>query len=340
MRGSKPLRGAVTARARRLARACRERPGDQPAQKRDDLAPPHAIKLHCVPERRHCEVAEAAAVPSPSTMSPIRSSRRRVAAPSRTSASAVTPYVRGGRRRSWNQARYSVILERCDTGARRLQVDGLVALVRRAPAQLDAVVDVVGHLEQRDAVDHVLERQRPWRTVGARIGELARRELRGEHAVEFGLDVGDALVLRHRIALGRRATRSGKSRTTSMAISSRRSRDGVAKSSHAPVVSKIDGPSGMLASPLPLDLVLAAVLDRGDARLHLLFERGDRLLASRAPDRAAPATSRRPCGRRTPRPTASTGRARSRRTGRSWRSRRWSGAAACRSGRQRSAGSA
>jgi hypothetical protein len=48
---------------------------------------------------------------------------------------------------------------------------------------------------------------------------------------------------------GRRATRSGKPSTTSVAINSRKSRDGVEKSSHAPLVSKIAGPSGMLASP-------------------------------------------------------------------------------------------
>jgi hypothetical protein len=47
-------------------------------------------------------------------------------------------------------------------------------------------------------------------------------------------------------------TRSGKVRTTSSAINRRRSREGVAKSSHAPVVSKIDAPSGMDASPFPL----------------------------------------------------------------------------------------
>ena len=41
-------------------------------------------------------------------------------------------------------------------------------------------------------------------------------------------------------------------RTTSIAINRRRSRDGVEKSSHAPIVSKIAGPSGMVASPLPL----------------------------------------------------------------------------------------
>ena len=37
-----------------------------------------------------------------------------------------------------------------------------------------------------------------------------------------------------------------------MLISMRRSRDGVEKSSHAPIVSKIDAPSGIEASPLPL----------------------------------------------------------------------------------------
>ena len=51
---------------------------------------------------------------------------------------------------------------------------------------------------------------------------------------------------------GRRATRSGNPRTTSIAINRRKSRDGVEKSSHGPVVSKIAAPAGMFASPRPL----------------------------------------------------------------------------------------
>src|SRR5262245_1547779 len=63
----------------------------------------------------------------------------------------------------------------------------LLALVWRAPAQLDAVVKVVRHLQLRRAVDHVLEGERPGGAVAARIGKLARRKLRGEHALQLGL---------------------------------------------------------------------------------------------------------------------------------------------------------
>jgi hypothetical protein len=35
---------------------------------------------------------------------------------------------------------------------------GLVAVLRRAPTQLDAIVHVVRHLEIHDAVDHILQR--------------------------------------------------------------------------------------------------------------------------------------------------------------------------------------
>src|SRR5262245_37637035 len=72
-----------------------------------------------------------------------------------------------------------------------------LAAARRAPPQLDAVVHVVRHLEIRRAVDHVFERERPWRAVAARIGKLARRKLRREHVLQFGLHVGDALALWH-----------------------------------------------------------------------------------------------------------------------------------------------
>src|SRR5262249_31684875 len=86
----------------------------------------------------------------------------------------------------------------------------LGALLRRAPPQLDAVVQVVRHLEIRRAVEHVLERERPRGAVAARIGKLARRKLRREHAPQFRLPVRDALLLRHRVRSGRRATRLKK----------------------------------------------------------------------------------------------------------------------------------
>src|SRR6516164_1164743 len=49
----------------------------------------------------------------------------------------------------------------------------LGALVGCAPAQLDAVVQVVRHLEIRGAVEHVLERERPGGAISARIRKLA-----------------------------------------------------------------------------------------------------------------------------------------------------------------------
>src|SRR5260370_40421468 len=79
---------------------------------------------------------------------------------------------------------------------------GLVALGRRAPTQFEAVVGVVRHLESDRTVDHVAQRERPRGAVAARIRELARRQLGREHALQFGLPLRDALVLRHRVALG------------------------------------------------------------------------------------------------------------------------------------------
>src|SRR5512139_1016372 len=46
---------------------------------------------------------------------------------------------------------------------------GLLTPVRRAPPQLDAIVEVVAHLERCGTVHHVLERERPGRAVAARI---------------------------------------------------------------------------------------------------------------------------------------------------------------------------
>src|SRR6266702_8363528 len=71
---------------------------------------------------------------------------------------------------------------------------GLVALGRRAPTQLDAVVGVVRHLEIDRTVDHVAQRERPRGAVAARIRELARRQLGREDALQFGLHLRDALV--------------------------------------------------------------------------------------------------------------------------------------------------
>src|SRR6516165_4816810 len=87
---------------------------------------------------------------------------------------------------------------------RRVALAGrsLVALRRRAPTQLDAVVGVVCHLEIDRTVDHIAQRECPRGAVAARIRELARRQLGREHAQQFGLHLRDALALRHRVALG------------------------------------------------------------------------------------------------------------------------------------------
>src|SRR6516225_8658473 len=87
---------------------------------------------------------------------------------------------------------------------RRVALAGrsLVALGRRAPTQLDAVVGVVRHLEVDRTVDHVAQRERPRGAITARIRELARRQLGREDALQFGLHLRDALVLRHRVAFG------------------------------------------------------------------------------------------------------------------------------------------
>src|SRR3954470_7072883 len=50
---------------------------------------------------------------------------------------------------------------------------GLVALGRRAPTQLDAVVGIVRHLEVYRTIDHVAQRERPNGAVAARIRQLA-----------------------------------------------------------------------------------------------------------------------------------------------------------------------
>src|SRR5262245_17071033 len=61
---------------------------------------------------------------------------------------------------------------------RRVALAGrsLVALRRRAPTQLDAVVGVVCHLEIDRTVDHIAQRECPRGAVAARIRELARRQ--------------------------------------------------------------------------------------------------------------------------------------------------------------------
>ena len=155
---------------------------------------------------------------------------------------------------------------------------GLLAFLRRAPAQFDAVVEVVGHLEIARTVEHVLERERPGRAVGANIGKFARRTLGGEHALQFRLHLGDALLLRHCVALGppRDAIREG-------AHDVDRDQQAQIARWRGEVFPRASGLEnrravGHLRVAAAAGLVLAPVLDGGHARLHLLFEGRDRLL--------------------------------------------------------------
>src|ERR1700744_2488612 len=61
-------------------------------------------------------------------------------------------------------------------GLRRVALAGrgFATTLGRRPGKLGAVFGVVGHLEIRDPVDHVLERERPLRAVASGIGEFAR----------------------------------------------------------------------------------------------------------------------------------------------------------------------
>ena len=86
-------------------------------------------------------------------------------------------------------------------------------------------------------------------TVADFLDAAAAGAHRGRKLLEHGDAVVDDLgAERPEASDGRRATRSGNPRTTSMAISSLRSRDGVAKSSHGPVVSNISALSSSCAA--------------------------------------------------------------------------------------------
>src|SRR5215469_14955590 len=148
----------------------------------------------------------------------------------------------------------------------------LGAVVGCAPAQLDAVVQVVRHLEIRGAVEHVLERQRPGGAIAARIRKLARRKLRREHALQFRLHVRDGLPLRHRIALGpthdairERAHHVDRDQQTQVA---RRCREIL------PRAGRLEDRRAVrhLGVATPAGLEFAPVLDRRHARLDLLFQ--------------------------------------------------------------------
>src|ERR1700733_11619107 len=78
---------------------------------------------------------------------------------------------------------------RCTTLAGR----GFLAVFGRPPAQLRAIVRIVGHLELPGPIENVLQRQRPRRTIAARIGYFTRGELGYEHALQLALDILEAL---------------------------------------------------------------------------------------------------------------------------------------------------
>ena len=110
-RGSSARCGVPSRRCRQARAPCRERPCQRAAKKRDDVAPSHPIELHVCPQVRPGIRVRRWAVPP----------RNQAAIPESW------PYIlrqpRGGRRRSWNQTRYSDILARCEDGACFLHVD-------------------------------------------------------------------------------------------------------------------------------------------------------------------------------------------------------------------------
>ena len=164
---------------------------------------------------------------------------------------APTAQACAGQCRSRNHVRYFVIFARCAGGACRLQVDassllsgapqrsstqsfGLYAISRATARSITSLSESV-HASRRCAYRRTCAPQ-----------------LRREHALQFGLHVRDALVLRHRVALGppRHAIRIAAhhvDRDQQAKIARRRG-----EIFPRAAVSKIAGPSGMLASPCPL----------------------------------------------------------------------------------------
>jgi hypothetical protein len=118
----------------------------------------------------------------------------------------------------------------------------------------------------------------PGRAVGARIGKLARRKLGGKHDLELRLDVRGALPRRHRVALGPprdpiREAAHYVDRDQQTQIAGRRGE----------IFPRAGGLEDRRAVrhahfAAAADQVLAPVLDRGHACVHLLLERRDRLL--------------------------------------------------------------
>src|SRR5215510_10328813 len=201
---------------------------------------------------------------------PPRHRRRRSAAPARSRPRWPAPLVEPG----------AVFTHLLALRRRRVALAGrgLVALGRRAPAQLDAVVRVVRHLESHRTVDYVTQGERPRGAVTARIRELARRQLGREHALQFGFHLRDALVLRHRVALGppRDPIRIAEHHVdcNQQPQVARRRREVFPRT--ARLEDRRAVRHGRFATLAVLEL--ASVLDRGHAHFHLLFVRRDRLL--------------------------------------------------------------
>ena len=101
---------------------------------------------------------------------------------------------------------------------------------------------------------------------------------RREHALQFGLHVRDALALRHRVplgpprdAIGKPAHHVDRDQQTKIARRRREILPGAGRLEDRRAVRHVG-----VAAPAVLEL--PPVFDGGDARLHLLFERRDRLL--------------------------------------------------------------
>src|SRR5258707_5931764 len=145
----------------------------------------------------------------------------------------------------------------------------LLAVFRRAPPHLDAVVRVIGHFEVCCPVDDLLERKRPLRAIAAGVGYFSRGKLGRNYPLQLAFHVPDALVLRHRVARRPPNNAIGKSphdidcdqqteiarRSGVILPGSRRPEDrGAVGHSHLTGV---------------LFLILSSVFDRGNTRLHL-----------------------------------------------------------------------
>src|ERR1700720_4412570 len=87
----------------------------------------------------------------------------------------------------------------------------LLAVFRRAPPHLDAVVRVIGHFEVCCPVDDLLERKRPLRAIAAGVGYFSRGKLGRNYPLQLAFHVPDTLVLRHRVARRQPNDAMGKS---------------------------------------------------------------------------------------------------------------------------------